>query len=515
MSEEKSGNEEVLYVIGNGFDLNLGLKTRYQDFFEYINGDKLRTACDIILDTSIDESKKLLKKMYKFANVISKERFEVFLDEKYIDNHEDIGHDKKTIFTCLEFENNDLLINKLGLFFIFMMITKPEKNWNSIEKQISKFIEDLVNIFESNYEQILKEIFSNPNQIIKMIKNGELNELKKYKHIYKLIELLGNLNEKNTWQDVINKVEIINFSLDNIFKTPGNKKYKSISNLSEIEFDIQDSKEKITKKINLLDNIRYLEKKFLEYANKENDKALLELNGGQNSISGIKDKIDKIITVTKFDIINFNYTTYLKDYLKNKSKSNRMININGSVDSKYVIFGIDKIEGEKIISKYKCKKQNVMRKVLEKFYKPSRRTNKENEWEKLEYKNYNKIYFYGHSLEDSDFDFFKNLFDDIGMQNLDNKIEVQLIFLYESDYYDDGKVQDIVKLFHNYYKKLNSTSTVSNIIKLKESNILKIKMRIKKRKNDIFEEDRLSKLILDNEKELQGIIDDFDRKYWT
>ena len=54
-------NEKVLYVIGNGFDLNLGLKTRYQDFFEYINGDKLRTACDIILDNSIDESKKLLK----------------------------------------------------------------------------------------------------------------------------------------------------------------------------------------------------------------------------------------------------------------------------------------------------------------------------------------------------------------------------------------------------------------------------------------------------------------------
>ena len=187
-----------------------------------------------------------------------------------------------------------------------------------------------------------------------------------------------------------------------------------------------------------------------------------------------------------------------------------MININGSVDSKYAIFGIDKIEGEKIISKYKGKKQNVMRKVLEKFYKPSRRTNKENEWEKLEYKNYNKIYFYGHSLADSDFDFFKNLFDDIGIQNLDNKIEVQLIFLYESDYYDDGKIQDIVKLFHNYYKKLNSTSTVSNIIKLIKNNILKIKVRIKKRKNDIFEEDRLSKLILDNKEELQGIIDDFD-----
>ena len=28
------GTEKVLYVIGNGFDLNLGLKTSYNDFFE-------------------------------------------------------------------------------------------------------------------------------------------------------------------------------------------------------------------------------------------------------------------------------------------------------------------------------------------------------------------------------------------------------------------------------------------------------------------------------------------------
>lgn len=504
-------NEKVLYVIGNGFDLNLGLKTRYQDFFEYINGDKLRTACDIILDNSIDESKKLLKKMYKFANVMSKERFEVYLDEKNIDNHKNIRNDKKTIFTSLEFENNELLISKLGLFFIFMMITKPEKNWNSIEIQISKFIEDLVNIFESNYEQVLEEIFSIPHKNLKIIKNDELHELKKYKHMYDLIKLLGNLNEKNTWQDVINKVEIINFSLDNIFETPGNKKYKSISDESEIEFDIQNSKERInTKKINLLDNIKYLEKNFLEYAKKENNKALLKIKGEKNFISEIKEEIDKIITVKKFDIINFNYTTYLKKYLKNKSKSNRMININGSVDSEYAIFGIDKIEGEKVINRYKDEKQKVMRKVLKKFYKPLRRTDEENKWKELKYKNYNKIYFYGHSLADSDFSFFKKLFDDIEIQNPDNKIGVQLIFLYESDYYDDVKVQDIVKLFYNYYKKLDST--VSNIIKLRKNNILKIKVRIKKRNNDTFEEDKLSKLILDDEQELQRIIKGFNEK---
>ena len=35
MNAEELENEEVLYIIGNGFDLNLGLKTSYNDFFEY------------------------------------------------------------------------------------------------------------------------------------------------------------------------------------------------------------------------------------------------------------------------------------------------------------------------------------------------------------------------------------------------------------------------------------------------------------------------------------------------
>ena len=26
---------EIAYLIGNGFDLNLGLKTRYDDFYDY------------------------------------------------------------------------------------------------------------------------------------------------------------------------------------------------------------------------------------------------------------------------------------------------------------------------------------------------------------------------------------------------------------------------------------------------------------------------------------------------
>ncbi len=31
-------NMNILYILGNGFDINLGLKTRYSDFYKYYIG---------------------------------------------------------------------------------------------------------------------------------------------------------------------------------------------------------------------------------------------------------------------------------------------------------------------------------------------------------------------------------------------------------------------------------------------------------------------------------------------
>lgn len=47
MSEEKSENEEVLYVIGNGFDISLGLKTRYKNYFENFRMTQMREIFEL------------------------------------------------------------------------------------------------------------------------------------------------------------------------------------------------------------------------------------------------------------------------------------------------------------------------------------------------------------------------------------------------------------------------------------------------------------------------------------
>ena len=222
----------------------------------------------------------------------------------------------------------------------------------------------------------------------------------------------------------------------------------------------------------------------------------------------------------KFFIINFNYTTYLKEYFEKDSRFEGMININGSIESenseeKFGIFGIDEIEGQKIINKYSDeKKRKNLKRVLEKFYKPNRRREQENEW-KEKIKKYNKIYFYGHSLADSDFSFFKELFENKKINNINlfendkNYSKVELIFLYERDFFNDGNIKSIVKLFYNYYhfvypKEPKTKDEILNLIfNLRKKGILKIKIRENNR--DEYE-DQNNGLILDDKGKLEKLL---------
>ena len=70
MNAEELENEEVFYIIGNGFDLNLGLKTSYNDFFEYIDVNRMRKIVDLlrkdrknIKEYTIDRLNTLLNKL--------------------------------------------------------------------------------------------------------------------------------------------------------------------------------------------------------------------------------------------------------------------------------------------------------------------------------------------------------------------------------------------------------------------------------------------------------------------
>ena len=66
-------NEEVLYIIGNGFDLSLGLKTSYNDFFEYIDVNRMKKIINLlrkdrenIQNYDNDRLENLLKNLKKY-----------------------------------------------------------------------------------------------------------------------------------------------------------------------------------------------------------------------------------------------------------------------------------------------------------------------------------------------------------------------------------------------------------------------------------------------------------------
>lgn len=141
----------------------------------------------------------------------------------------------------------------------------------------------------------------------------------------------------------------------------------------------------------------------------------------------IEEKINKIINPKEeFYVMSFNYTTYLQDYFKYK-----VININNSIHDDEIIFGIDKIQLEKIENK----------EGFNFFIKNNRRKEKEQEWKSfIESHNFRKIYFYGHSLADADYTFFEDLFNILLEKVKDKKLmEIELIFLYSNGYEESCK----------------------------------------------------------------------------
>ena len=141
----------------------------------------------------------------------------------------------------------------------------------------------------------------------------------------------------------------------------------------------------------------------------------------------IEEKINKIINPKEeFYVMSFNYTTYLQDYFKYK-----VININNSIHDDEIIFGIDKIQLEKIENK----------EGFSFFIKNNRRKEKEQEWKSfIESHNFRKIYFYGHSLADADYTFFEDLFNILLEKVKDKKLmEIELIFLYSNGYEESCK----------------------------------------------------------------------------
>ena len=323
-----------LYIIGNGFDLYLGLKTSYCDFFKHKDNEKDLNYLEI-RKTILEDINKKAKNIEKGATP----KIEI----------------NKNTSIPAEIKEN--------LFLLYLILEENEKtiNWHDVEKKILKANKEMNNLFEKLEE----------NRYLKIL--GE-EKIKYGTRLGKESYLIKTLGEKNfNFLKELNEFEKM---FGNYIKVLNSKIFNKNEN-NEILFD------------NFLLKIKRI---FLEDQKNENF------------------------------IINFNYTTYLKeiDYIS------EMVNVHGTFENP--IFGIDNTEiGNDREFYYLTKTSRVLfnNTIKEDFKLPN----------KLEI---SKICFFGHSLARADYSYFQSIFDYYDIYNS----EVKLEFKYYNYIKNDEKLTD-------------------------------------------------------------------------
>ena len=412
MSQKKSENKEVLYVIGNGFDLNLGLKTGYYNFFDERNINQVKDIVNFVrkdeknikeynyerfetlfnILEKYDSNLKNIKDSFE-SKIHNKNLFEILKKKIKKRNEEEEEFLKERILEILHkgiFSNLKIFNNQsISLFIIFLtLMEEGTENWQSVEEQIADYIKDMVDICNNINQEIREYIIENRDEIEKnikkyseiVIKEMDLSKSKEIfyksfegikKEIYSpLIEILMRksieyINNKNDYkkhyidyvQNIIYKVEYIYFSLQILSGNPKEFNIKTLDITSLLKKQLAN-----------------FEKYFGTYASKINDVILNIIKESSETImlenyllkekinlNYLKKEIDKklenIFSFKEADkyIVSFNYTTYLDFYKKNTDKNipiknlKSFININGNVNE---------------FSKFKDKEEEIIKKIL-------------------------------------------------------------------------------------------------------------------------------------------------------
>lgn len=178
---------QILYIIGNGFDLNLGLKTSYNDFYQYyktvesdnINVQKLKKNISKTYDSwadlelalgnytqHIEKTDELDDILLDIGEELSKY---LHLEEKKLENYE---INQKIFFNHLSFPEN-------------LFLPADRENLKAIKSQWKSHQWDL-NIFTFNYTSIIEKIFGEKQKNV-LLANHDVNKsimLGEIKHIH-------------------------------------------------------------------------------------------------------------------------------------------------------------------------------------------------------------------------------------------------------------------------------------------------------------------------------------------
>ena len=316
-----------LYIIGNGFDLYLKLKTSYDNFFEAKLENNNNNEYSIIKEN-----------MQKYIEKKAKGLFDGAELSKVINGTK-----------LPELQNN-------SIFLLYLLLEKDNEieYWYDVEKKIFPCVKEFEKLSELNDESFLKEFQYFTNEYIEDFKQNE--------EIIRKIILRKCIQQKKYHEDYNYLVELNKF-----------------------------------------------EKEFGNYIAQINND-LFDIGMGTFKDKNIECKVRKIFEVDNNItniVINFNYTTYLKemDYIS------EMTNVHGTFENP--IFGIDNTEiGNDREFYYLTKTSRVLfnNTIKEEFKLPNN----------IEI---SKICFFGHSLARADYSYFQSIFDYYDIYNSEVKLE--------------------------------------------------------------------------------------------
>ena len=193
---------EELYILGNGFDLYLGLKTRYSDYFKNRK-----------ISEEFFEKIKLI-----FKNSIGSYNYDARGKVYAVFDYDETLLNMQIIQLYKDIEKN--------LFYLYLIFLKKcDLNWNEVESNIFPFIRDTSKIFKLKMETILGNIEKNEMYKYLLIAKAIIKDRKNLSFLDFMMEQL-NLFEKD-FGNYIGSLEIKEENknrLINIFRTTCRKK---------------------------------------------------------------------------------------------------------------------------------------------------------------------------------------------------------------------------------------------------------------------------------------------------
>ena len=193
---------EELYILGNGFDLYIGLKTRYSDYFKNRK----------ISEEFFEKIKSIFKNSIGSYNYDARTKVYAVFD-----------YDETLLNMQIVQLYKDIEKNLFYLYLIFLK--KCDLNWNEVESNIFPFIRDTSKIFKLKMETILGNIEKNEMYKYLLIAKAIIKDRKNLSFLDFMMEQL-NLFEKD-FGNYIGSLEIKEENknrLINIFRTTCRKK---------------------------------------------------------------------------------------------------------------------------------------------------------------------------------------------------------------------------------------------------------------------------------------------------